>query len=120
MMTTFDFGDTTLPCGRRDVTTVAPQALTLLNSQFINDRSLALARRVTAASADANGRAAAAWRCALGRSPSDDELRLAFEHVERQERRFATDSSQSDSPEILAWASLSLVLFNSNEFLYID
>jgi hypothetical protein len=120
MMTTFDFGDTTLPCGRRDVTTVAPQALTLLNSQFIHERSLALARRVTAVSADADQRAATAWRFALGRDADDNELRLAVEHVDRQQRRFAAASSQSDSPELLAWASLSLVLFNSNEFLYID
>jgi hypothetical protein len=120
MMTTFDFGDTTLPCGRRDVTTAAPQALTLLNNQLINDRALALARRVTASSAEAPQRTAAAWRFALGRNPSDDELRLGVEHVERQRQRFASGSTQSDSPELLAWASLCLVLFNSNEFLYID
>ena len=33
LATTFDLPDTTLPCGQRDVTTVAPQALTLLNDQ---------------------------------------------------------------------------------------
>ena len=35
-------------CGKRDVTTVAPQALTLLNNPFVHEQSAALARRVIA------------------------------------------------------------------------
>ena len=46
MMTTFDFGDTTLPCGQRPVSTVAPQALALLNNAFSHERSAALAARI--------------------------------------------------------------------------
>jgi hypothetical protein len=121
MMTTFDFGDTTLPCGRRDVTTVAPQALTLLNGELSHACSLALARRAMAHSADSSQGAVAAWRFALARNPREDELRLACEHVQRQRRRFAADGRRAaEDPELLAWASLGLVLFNSNEFLYID
>ena len=46
LMTTFDFSDTTLPCGQRDVTVVAPQALALMNNRFVHQCSEALARRV--------------------------------------------------------------------------
>ncbi|MEZ6073621.1 MAG: PSD1 and planctomycete cytochrome C domain-containing protein [Pirellulales bacterium] len=55
MMTSFDMTDTTLPCGRRDVTTAAPQALAMLNNAFAHDRSRVLADRVLEASGDSAG-----------------------------------------------------------------
>jgi hypothetical protein len=90
MMTAFDFSDTTLPCGQRDVTTVAPQALTLLNNQFSHDRALELARRTLEGSNTAQGRIMSIWRAVLGRGPNPLEERLAMEHVKRQQHRFAT------------------------------
>ena len=45
LMTAFDFPNSEKPCGRRDVTTVAPQALAMLNNQFVHDRSERLANR---------------------------------------------------------------------------
>jgi hypothetical protein len=45
LMTAFDFVDTTQPCGRRDVTLVAPQALALLNNPFVHEMSEALGGR---------------------------------------------------------------------------
>ena len=47
LMTAFDFSDTTASCGQRDVTTVAPQALALLNNHFTHSQSEALANRIT-------------------------------------------------------------------------
>ncbi len=55
LMTTFDFGDTTLPCGQRPVSTVAPQALALLNNAFTHERSTALATRVMSEVASPSG-----------------------------------------------------------------
>src|SRR5262249_48853296 len=46
LLTTFDFCDTTQPCGERDVSVVAPQALTLLNGEFAHEQSQAIAHRV--------------------------------------------------------------------------
>jgi hypothetical protein len=37
LMTVFDFADTTQPCCQRDVTTVAPQALALLNNELAHE-----------------------------------------------------------------------------------
>jgi hypothetical protein len=94
LLTTFDFADTTLPCGERNVTTVAPQALALLNNEFPHGRSIALARRAIAAATEAEAANAldsqltAAWRFTLGREPAPVELQLAREHVQRQHRRF--------------------------------
>ena len=46
LLTTFDFADTTQPLDQRDVTTVAPQALALMNNPFVNAQSDAFARRI--------------------------------------------------------------------------
>ena len=45
LMTVFNFTDTTLPCGQRDVTTEPTQALALLNNEFVHEQSEALATR---------------------------------------------------------------------------
>ena len=141
LMTTFDFGDTTLPCGQRPVSTVAPQALALLNNAFAHERSTALAtvvwslRRPNVPSAerrdddtDTDQQARLAWRLALGREPSPGELAAAREHVAAQRQRFSTQSSDKDAgrtntshdPDFLALASLCHVLLNTNEFAYVD
>jgi len=115
LMTTFDFADTTLPCGQRDVTTSPTQALALMNNSFVHARSNALARRVVAlATQDVTEQVRHAWRFTLGREPDASEAALALKHIDSQRARFADDS------DFLALASLCHVLLNSNEFLYVD
>ncbi len=46
LMTMFDFADTTQPCAQRNVSIVAPQALALLNNDFVHEQSDAFAERV--------------------------------------------------------------------------
>ena len=89
LMTTFDFSDTTLPCGKRDVTTVAPQALALLNNHFVHRQSEAFARRVLAeVGSDPVRQVQRAWQLAVGRDPSGTELEEATKHIANQVVRF--------------------------------
>lgn len=140
LMTTFDFCDTTAPCGQRDVTTVAPQALALLNSRFTHARSTALAHRVQRSTRQKTAGQPTdpvqlAWQFAFGRLPSPTETRLARRHLEVQAARFAAAVAEHNSveaeatdqaeqadptPQFLALASLCHVLLNSNEFIYVD
>ena len=85
MMTAFDLCDSTLPCGRRDTTIVAPQALTLMNNEFSHDRSEHLAARILNR-ADLSGRQriVEVWRRILKRDPTEQELALASRHLEQQ------------------------------------
>ena len=115
-MTAFDFPDTTLPCGRRDVTLVAPQALTLLNNAFVHDLSDALAATIEKTTEIADARVDLAWRKILGRDPSAKEHAQSIEHIQRQTQRFSNMPNKST----LALASLCQVLMNSNEFLFVD
>jgi hypothetical protein len=90
LMTTFDFADTTLPCGQRDVTTVAPQALALLNNAFVHERSTWLAREASTSSAkDRREQIDWFWRQVFGRAPSQREQSAALRHLEDQVRHFA-------------------------------
>ena len=85
LMTTFNFSDTTASCPKRDVTTVAPQALALLNNHFVHGRSAALARKITAEVGTNRGRQIErVWQRALGRSPSVTETKDALSHLDAQ------------------------------------
>lgn len=126
MMTTFDFCDTTLPCGKRDITTVAPQALALMNNHFFHQQSEELARRVASdAGAAPVHQVTRAWRLALGRAPTESELAAALTHLAEQRRHFADFAPQqapelAEGPSQLALASLCHVLLAANEFIYVD
>ncbi|MFM8250702.1 MAG: PSD1 and planctomycete cytochrome C domain-containing protein [Planctomycetota bacterium] len=125
LLTTFDFADTTLPCGQRDVSTVAPQALALLNNPFLHEQSLQLARRLTFGDprelddpAAIDERLRALWRSTLGRAPTEQEEQLARGFLLEQLSRKLKPEPLTAS--LLAWTALGQVLLNSNEFIYVD
>ncbi len=127
LMTTFDFADTTQPCSQRNVSTVAPQALALLNNDFVHRQSEAFAGRVIAeAGAETAAQIERAWWLALARSPSDAEWEAALAHLQKQRDHFASraagqgETLGNDDPQRRALASLCHVLLNTNEFIYVD
>ena len=143
LLTVFDSSDTTQPCVQRNVSTVAPQALALLNNDFVHQQSNALARRVQQeAGSDPAARAERAWWLALQRAPTDSERNVAMEHLKSQAEHFAAakqsprvagvdghrvpvvgeppDRDSVGDAEHLALASLCHVLLNTNEFIYVD
>jgi hypothetical protein len=92
LMTVFDFADTTLPCAQRNVSTVAPQALALLNNEFVHAQSDALARRaVREAGSDQGAQIDRAWWLALSREPTRQERAAALAHLAAQRARFAVE-----------------------------
>lgn len=74
----FDFAEQGMVTGSRDTTTVAPQALYLLNDPFVRQQSLALADRLLQrADLDDAGRMQWAYRLAMGRAAMPQELERA-------------------------------------------
>jgi hypothetical protein len=108
MFTSFDAPDTSVSCARRDSTTVAPQALTLMNSEFMMRYAARLAARATGHARSDEERVASAWNFVLQRPPTASELQRSL--------GFLRDGGSSDA----ALTRLCLVLFNLNEFLYTD
>ena len=113
MLESFDMPETSLSCERRDATTVAPQALTLMNSDFSLAQAKAFAGSLQR-SFPQRGAAQiqAAWRRALGRAPTSAEVEEALQFLSRQD--------QSGESKVSGLTKFCLMLFNMNEFLYVD
>ncbi|HEV3026076.1 MAG TPA: DUF1549 and DUF1553 domain-containing protein, partial [Planctomycetota bacterium] len=104
----FDFAPPGLVTGRRASTTVPTQALFLMNSPFVLDRSLAVARiLLQRGDLDDRGRVVLLYRKVVGRSPGAAEERRALE--------FLAGGSREE-----AWTDLAHTLFSSNEFLFLE
>ncbi|MFN8708964.1 MAG: DUF1553 domain-containing protein, partial [Planctomyces sp.] len=97
LMTTFDQCDTTLPCGKRDVTIVAPQALTLLNNEFVHTRAEFLAGTVVQNHQNAQKRIDAVWQAVLGRAPDSSERAAAMRHMNSQLERFQRNAAEKET-----------------------
>jgi len=113
----FDVADPSLVVGRREVTTVAPQALFLMNSDFVLDSAEAMAVRLLDRSELGDPeRVELAYRRTLSRPPSDVELREALAFID------ATRADAARSPAELrsaAWTGLCQALLGSAEFRYV-
>ena len=88
MLDAFDLADNTQVTGSRDVTTVAPQALFMMNDPFVlaQAKALAAARDVASAAAT-HARVDRAYSLALGRIPTDAERQRALKYVRGCDRR---------------------------------
>jgi hypothetical protein len=119
-----DFPSTEESCEQRVVSTVAPQALTFLNGEFIHEQAQALARRLAAeAGNDGAARVVWAYRLALGRLPTDAELAAVLGFVARQQAQIAADAKgeiDAETIRLRALAAFCLVLLNTNEFAYVQ
>jgi mono/diheme cytochrome c family protein len=104
MLETFDLPDNSTPCARREVSTVAPQALTLLNNVLAVDAARALAVRVERdAGKEPIQQVRRAFELAMQRAPDDRELAACVRLSKEQ-----------------SLVELSRVLLNVNEFVYVD
>ena len=103
-------------CTRREISTVASQALTLLNSDFMTKKADAFAERVL--KENAKEPASHALRLAFARAPTDAESRLFARFLEQQEQRHA--KTQAAEARRRAMADLCHMLLSSNEFAYVD
>lgn len=109
LLQAFDKPDAQQTCSRRDHTTVAPQALALLNDPFVRTVSSEFADRLLKQHPDdLKSQIRLAYLLALSREPEDDELSAADEFVVGQsnQRKALIDFCQT--------------IFALNEFLYVD
>ncbi|MEO8425692.1 MAG: DUF1549 and DUF1553 domain-containing protein, partial [Verrucomicrobiota bacterium] len=91
----FDYSNTATPLGERPVTTVSPQALMLLNDEFMQRQAASFASRLEKEAAqDANKQVCRAYQLALGRDPTTKESLIALSLLKRQAERFAAIRSR--------------------------
>ncbi|MHB1425625.1 MAG: PSD1 and planctomycete cytochrome C domain-containing protein [Gemmataceae bacterium] len=119
----FDAPDAQQCVGRRNVTTVAPQGLALLNDPFIRTRAGDFAKRLLK---DAGGDSAKAvdraYCLAFGRPPTEVERRAGVEFLAQQNRERSARNPKQAPDEIRrqALTDYCQVLFGLNEFIYVD
>ena len=116
ILETFDYTATTVPVGERAVTTVAPQALMLLNDSFIQEQGMRLAKRLRQeAGYDRAAQVKRAFALALQRPPTEREKEASLAMLDDQ-RRLAS----GPDAEQTALRNFCVAMFNLNEFIYVD
>ncbi|MEE3370549.1 MAG: PSD1 and planctomycete cytochrome C domain-containing protein [Planctomycetota bacterium] len=125
MLELFDLPAMTPNCERRASSTVAPQALLMMNNPLVVREALAFAARVQREAG--TGLAAQfqlAWRLAFGRPASDREVRAGVKFLNEQANavRAAPGKPKTETPDpaTASLAHLCQALLSSNAFLYVD
>jgi len=123
LLDVFDFPVMALNCTRRINSATPLQSLTMLNSEFVMQRSIDFAGRVsklTGLESQPVKKVEAAFLLALGREPNAEEIRWSVEHFGKQRRRYLDLKSSPQESSEKALASLCQMLLGTNEFLYLD
>jgi hypothetical protein len=111
----FDFPDPHQIMGQREVTTVAPQALFFMNSDFVADCANDAAERLlNDATLSESRRIRSAYVRLLSREPDRDEIAAAAELLGNLQ-----PPASSRRPEQYRWAALVQALMSSAEFRYV-
>jgi hypothetical protein len=124
MLEVLDLCDTTRTSAKRVVTTVAPQALTLMNGDFVNRQARHFARRLgQEGGTDAGKQIDLAYRLALCRPPTATEKAAMLEFLKRETAHLVTKKDElkgADEAKSQALQQMCRVIFNLNEFVYTD
>jgi hypothetical protein len=131
MIESFDAPDTVVSCGRRMATVTPTQSLSLMNSAFSSDQAKYFAERLRRDAGDDH----AAWvrrayLLALNRQPSDRELALSLDFLEKQivrhQRQEAANAAanyyalKDKDIRQAALTDFAQVILALNEFVYVD
>jgi hypothetical protein len=116
----FDFADPSVPNGRRDTTTVAPQALFMLNGKLAREESARLAQTLLAFPCDDAGRVSAACERLYSRPASGHDVDRALDFLRRYEETLRGQKVADAECRPRAWQGLCRVLLASNEFIFIE
>ncbi len=116
----FDAPVMSVNCDRRLTSNSAPQALMLMNSEFVLSHAGRFAERVRReAPQGAAEQVARAWQLAYGRSATPIETTVALQFLRRQ-ADLLRGAVGAEKAEPAALTNLCQQLLSSNEFLYVD
>ena len=111
LASTFDAANPNSCSAKRPETNVPQQTLFALNSEFIQDRAVALAslKEIASAKTDTE-RVRLLYQRAFSRSPQPQEVETALSYIQSQNKKSKTN----------AWQRLAHVLLAANEFVFVD
>jgi hypothetical protein len=122
LLEAFDAPTAQQSCERRLTTTVATQALQLLNDPFTNEQSAFLSQRIwNSAGPDRKAQVQELFQLALSREPTETELIRGIAFLKQQ---FAfhheTPDRDPEQSRQLALTDLCHVMINLNEFVFVN
>ena len=123
VLETFDLPQMNPACQQRPTSTVAQQALFLLNNEAVRALSRDFARRILQHTADPVAQVDRAYLTALGHRPSGEERELAVQALLNLEIEFAALPGAAENSQDSAERALAVLchtLMNSAAFLFID
>ena len=115
MFLAFDFPTPFTTVGRRSVSNVPAQALTMMNNPFVLQQAAVWARRVLAEpDKSPRDRIGRLYESAFARLPAETEMDAALEFLEEQ----GPEYGGRDNPR--TWTDLCHVLLNVKEFVFVN
>ncbi len=127
MLEVLDLCDSTRSSAQRQVTTVAPQALSLLNGDFVNRQAQHLADRlIHEAGNDAAKQIDLAYRLALCRPATESERASLLRYLDEEVSAAVADAPANSLPagssvaRRRALEQVCRAILNLNEFVYTD
>ena len=104
----FDFAEPSQVIGRRDITTVSPQALYFMNNPEVIDHARAVARTISKKDhLNDTQKLQHLYRASLGRNAEEDEVSRGLSYV------------HAAGPPVDGWAGMQQILYASAEFRYL-
>ena len=113
LYTLFDFGDATSPEGHRSSTTVATQALFVMNSPMVIREAKNVADSVLKQQKQDKRRIEEIYLRVLDRRPDADEIDRGLTYLSSLRQKWNTIDEEQ------AWTSLTHALMASNEFIFV-
>ena len=121
VFTAFDFADPSTLNGQRDQTTVAPQALFMMNSEFVLAQSRSLAERLLARnSLSTSERIGELYELAYSRPPTETEVSRGAAYLDRLRTTLIQSGVASSEVDAKSWTSLCRAVLAANEFVYVE
>jgi hypothetical protein len=115
----FDAPDATVGIDQRPCTTIAPQALMVINNPNVRASAEALAARMsTDTASDPPAALRKGFMLTVGRAPNESELGGALAFLDAQTKSYAATGNAA--PAQTAMTDFAQVLLGLNEFVYIE
>jgi hypothetical protein len=114
-----DFPDPAISSGDRSTTTIAPQALLMLNSELVQQAATGLAERLLAENDDDGSRIERLYGLAYARPATSDEIAASAAFLNQAERLLSDREPALSQRRRLAWSALCQTILDANEFVYV-
>ena len=119
----FDFPDPAVQSGSRQTSTIAPQALFMLNSKLVLDASEELGTQLSNEQSDDRTKIQSLIKSCYGRVGSAEEVSNYLGYLDRARKNFQGKTSEpgqdSETANERAWQSLCRIVFSSSEFYFL-